>query len=62
MKRGVTGADGKKEPADWNRLLTMLGKAGYKGYAGLEYEGNEAEADVPGLVAALRTVVRKLSA
>ena len=62
LKREVTGADGKKEPADWNRLLGILAKAGYKGYAGLEYEGTEAEADVPRLVADLRTVVKKLSA
>jgi len=62
LKREVTGADGKKEPADWSRLLTMLGSAGYKGYAGLEYEGNDAEADVPRLVAQLRAVVKKLSA
>ena len=62
LKREVTGPDGKKEPADWNRLLGILAKAGYKGYAGLEYEGTEAEADVPRLVADLRTVVKKLSA
>jgi len=40
----------------------MLGKSGYKGYAGLEYEGNEAAADVARLVGELRAVVRKLSA
>jgi sugar phosphate isomerase/epimerase len=62
LKREVSGADGKKEAADWSRLLGILGKAGYKGYAGLEYEGNDAETDVPRLVAELRTVVRKVSA
>src|SRR5260370_30346168 len=62
LKREVSGADGKKEAADWSRLLGILGKAGYKGYAGLEYEGSDAESEVPRLVADLRMVVRKLSA
>jgi sugar phosphate isomerase/epimerase len=62
LKREVTGADGKKEPADWSRLLGMLAIGGYKGYAGLEYEGDNAETDVPRLVAELRSVVRKMSA
>ena len=62
LKREVSSADGKKEAADWSRLLGILGKAGYKGYAGLEYEGNDAEGEVPRLVAELRTVVRRLSA
>ena len=62
LKREVSGADGKKETADWSRQLGILGQAGYKGYAGLEYEGNDAEAEVPRLVAELRTVVRRLSA
>jgi sugar phosphate isomerase/epimerase len=62
LKREVSDADGKKEPADWSRLLSIFGKAGYRGYAGLEYEGNDAESEVPRLVAELRTAVRKLSA
>jgi hypothetical protein len=53
--------DGKKEPADGPRLLNMIGKAGYKGYIGLEYEGNDAQADVPHSAATLRTLVRKVS-
>jgi sugar phosphate isomerase/epimerase len=61
LKRDITGPDGKKEPADWNRLLTMLAKAGYKGYVGLEYEDNNPETDVPRLAADLRTAVRKVS-
>jgi hypothetical protein len=40
----------------------MLGNSGYKGYVGLEYEGAEAEAEIPRLAAELRTVVRRLSA
>ena len=40
----------------------MLGNAGYRGYVGLEYEGTDAEAEVPKLAADLRAVVRKMSA
>jgi L-ribulose-5-phosphate 3-epimerase len=61
LKSHVSAPDGTKEPADWARLLGMLGNAGYKGYVGLEYEGTEPEAEIPRLVADLRTVVRKLS-
>jgi sugar phosphate isomerase/epimerase len=61
LKSQVSGPDGKREPADWARLLGMFGKSGYKGYVGLEYEGAEAETEIPRLAADLRTVVRKLS-
>ena len=62
LKRDITTADGKPEKADWNRLLTMIGKSNYKGYVGFEYEADNAETDVPPLAAELRTLVRKLSA
>jgi L-ribulose-5-phosphate 3-epimerase len=62
LKRDITTADGKTEKADWNRLLTMIGKSNYKGYVGFEYEADNADADVPRLAAELRTLVRKLSA
>ncbi len=61
LKTQMTDAAGNKEPADWNRLLEMLGKSGYRGFVGLEYEENNAESEVPRLAAALRTAVRKLS-
>jgi len=61
LKTQMTNAEGKKEPADWNRLLEMLGKSGYRGFAGLEYEENNAEKEVPRLAAELRTAVRKIS-
>jgi sugar phosphate isomerase/epimerase len=61
LKTQVSGPDGKKEPADWSRILGMLGKAGYKGYVGLEYEADNAEANIPRLAAELRTVVSKMS-
>jgi L-ribulose-5-phosphate 3-epimerase len=62
LKRDITTADGKPEKADWNRLLTMIGKSNYKGYVGFEYEADNAETDVPPLAAELRTLVRRLSA
>lgn len=62
LKSHVSAPDGKKEPADWSRLLTILGNAGYKGYVGLEYEDADAETEVPRMAADLRTVVRKMSA
>ena len=61
LKTQMTDAIGNKEPADWNRLLEMLGKSGYRGFAGLEYEGNDAESEVPRLAAELRSAVRKVS-
>jgi L-ribulose-5-phosphate 3-epimerase len=61
LKVDIATTDGKKEPADWSRLLRMLGKAGYKGFVGLEYEGDNAEPDVPRLLATLRTLVRQVS-
>ena len=61
LKGRIAGADGKPEKADWTRLLTILGAAGYRGYIGLEYEENDT-AEVPRLAAELQSLVRKLSA
>lgn len=61
LKTAISGVDGKKEKADWKRLLTLLGQSGYKGYVGLEYEENDAAKEVPGLLAELRTVARAVS-
>jgi sugar phosphate isomerase/epimerase len=61
LKTLIAAQDGKKENADWNRLFGMLGKAGFKGYVALEYEGENAETDVPRYAADLRALVRKLS-
>src|SRR5262245_22269773 len=41
FKSNISGADGAKEEADWDRLLGMFVKAGYKGYVSLEYEEKE---------------------
>jgi hypothetical protein len=62
LKTSVTDAESKKEKADWKRLLTMLGGAGYKGYVGLEYEENDAAAQVPLLLRELKALTRTLSA
>lgn len=62
LKTGIAGEDGKKEKADWKRLLTMIGKSGYKGYVGLEYEENDAATEVPRLLEDLRALVRGVSA
>jgi L-ribulose-5-phosphate 3-epimerase len=62
LKTEIANQDGQKEKADWGRLLGMVGKAGYKGYVGLEYEGASAEADVRGYAENLRVLIRKMSA
>jgi sugar phosphate isomerase/epimerase len=62
LKRSIAGEDGKKEEADWKRLVTLVGKSGYKGYVGLEYEDNDAVKEVPRLAANLRTLLRMVSA
>src|ERR1051326_5261574 len=61
LKTQVSNAEGKKEPADWNRLLGIIGKAGYRGYVGLEHEAPNAAEEIPSLLANLRTLVRKMS-
>jgi L-ribulose-5-phosphate 3-epimerase len=61
LKTTIADQDGKKEKADWKRLLTMIGKSGYQGYVGLEYEENDASTDVPRLLGELRTLVRAVS-
>jgi L-ribulose-5-phosphate 3-epimerase len=60
FKVEISGADGKKEKADWDRLLGMFARGGYKGFVSLEYEENEnAKTAVPQLAAELRKAVRK---
>ena len=62
LKNLISSDDGKKENADWNRLLGMLGRSRYNGFVGFEYEGENAEAEVPRFAAELRALVRKLTA
>ena len=61
LKSEVSGPDGKKERADWERILRMLGNAGYKGFVGLEHEGTESEDEIPRQATYLRDIVRKMS-
>jgi len=51
--------DHKSQPADWPRVLKILGAAGYRGYLSIEYEANEDPLTVvPKLVARLREAIR----
>jgi L-ribulose-5-phosphate 3-epimerase len=62
FKSHIANQDGKKEKADWDRLIAMFAKAGYRGYLSLEYEDPEtAETAIPGLAADLRRGVQKYS-
>ncbi len=50
----------EREPADWPRILKILGQAGYRGYLALEYEEfpEQAPEKVPGLIAKLQNDIR----
>lgn len=61
LKTEIADENGKKIPADWARLLDMTAKAGYRGFVGLEYESNNAPAEVPKLCADLRALVSKIN-
>jgi sugar phosphate isomerase/epimerase len=63
IKTKIATPDGTKEKADWDRLIGMFAKAGYKGYLSIEYEDTaSAETAIAGLAAELRRLVRKYSA
>jgi sugar phosphate isomerase/epimerase len=52
----------KGQPADWPRVLTILGDAGYKGYLALEYEETEDPLHVvPKLISKMRDTIRGAS-
>jgi|SRR5579871_1989294 len=47
-----------EEPADWPRILKILGAAGYRGYLALEYElDQDPLTNVPKLVAKMRETI-----
>ena len=47
--------DGRRQPADWPRILGILRKAGYRGYLALEYEsGGNPRVEVPQLITRMR--------
>lgn len=62
LKTIIAGENGTKEDADWKRLVTMIGESGYRGYVGLEYEGDDAATEVPRRAADLRAVIRAVAA
>ncbi len=41
VKVEMRAADGKRTPADFNRIIDILGEADYRGYVALEYEASE---------------------
>jgi sugar phosphate isomerase/epimerase len=62
FKTEVKDENGKPVKADWPRMLATIAKSGYRGFVGLEYESDKAEAEVPGLCAELRSLIWKMSA
>lgn len=51
-------AGGKKVPADWPRVLEILGVAGYRGFLALEYEEEQdAPTVVPKLIGRMREAI-----
>lgn len=52
----------QRQPADWPRVLNILGAAGYKGFLALEYEEeNDAPKVVPQLIAKMRQAIGAVS-
>ncbi|MGE5644314.1 MAG: sugar phosphate isomerase/epimerase family protein [Acidobacteriota bacterium] len=63
FKEEIADENGKKVKADWDRLLGMFAKAGYRGYVSIEYESSgDPEKSIPPLAAELRRGARKYSA
>jgi sugar phosphate isomerase/epimerase len=51
--------DHQSQPADWNRVLGILGKSGYRGYLALEYESTDDPLTmVPKLISKMRSAIR----
>lgn len=54
--------DGVRKPSDWDKILAVLARAGYKGYLALEYESKEDPSTaVPRLTRKLRHLAQKYS-
>ncbi len=55
-------AGGREEPSDWDRLVQLFAKAGYKGYLAIEYEDEEpAPQAFPRYMKRLQELVKKYS-
>ena len=51
--------NGKKQPADYKRIVDMLRKHNYRGYVVLEYEEKaDPKREIPKLIQELRELVR----
>jgi len=62
VKAEMRGEGGTRGPGDWERLLALLARTGYKGYLSLEYEAKEPpETAVPRLCRRLRELAGKYS-
>jgi L-ribulose-5-phosphate 3-epimerase len=54
--------DRRSQPADWPRILKILGAAGYRGYLALEYElADDPLTNVPKLFSKMRDAIRSSS-
>jgi sugar phosphate isomerase/epimerase len=53
--------DGRETTLDMERLMSVVGEAGYDGYVGIEYEGNRLD-EFEGILAARRLLDRLLAA
>lgn len=62
VKVDIRDASGERVRADWDRIISMFAKAGYKGYFALEYEEKEDPATaVPRMTRELNALARKYS-
>lgn len=53
---------GERQPADFERIIDILGEAGYRGYVALEYEGEEEPRDaVPRYITQLAKILDRAS-
>lgn len=63
VKAEAVDDTGKKVPQDWDRVVQLVAKSGYKGYLALEYEAAEPSMTaVPRHMARIRELTRKYSA
>ena len=63
FKTRITGPDGEAQPSDWDLIVGLFAKAGYKGYLAIEYEGREpAATGFPRYMKTLQAVIRKYNA
>ncbi len=62
VKMDQVQEDGKRGPGDWERVIKMLVKGGYRGFLALEYEGKNAVEEVPVYMRKLTALVRQYSA